>query len=270
MIDVAAAGATGATGTTTAATGATEWFPAEQKGYVENKGWKTPADMLSSYVNLEKTVGGPADRLLRLPGDDKPESWNPIYDRLGRPKTPEEYQLPLPEGDNGEFAKTASQWFHEQGVSKKAAQAIAAKWNDFAKQSVEKNTVEYQNKVKAEGEALKGEWKTDYDKNIALAQQAGQKLGFTKELVDHLESKLGFAGTIKFIHGLGAKMGEHGFHVSGTPGTGTTFGTSVEAAKAEITALRSDGDFQRRFGEGDSVAVAKWKALHQAAFPDAA
>jgi hypothetical protein len=242
----------------------------EHKTLVTERQWKSPDDLVKSYRNLESLRGVPADRLLTLPADDKPESWAPIYDRLGRPKTADEYQLPLPEGDNGEFAKIAAGWFHEQGIPKKAAQAITAKWNDFAKQSVEKQTAERVAKVEASQAALKAEWKTDYDKNMAVAQQAAQKLGFTKEIVDSLEDKLGYDGVMKFVHSLGAKLGEHGFHSAGGASGATGLGTSVEAAKAEIQTLRSDGDFQRRFAEGEAAAVAKWRALHKQAFPDQA
>lgn len=258
-----------------AAAPAGDWtssIPAEHKGYLETKGWKTPADLLTSYKNLEGLRGVPAERLLTLPGDDKPESWAPVYDRLGRPKTVDEYQLPVPEGDNGEFAKTASGWFHENGISKKQAQALAAKWNDFAKQSVEKSTAEYHAKIAQEGEALKGEWKGDYDKNVAQAQEAVKKLGVSKEIVDAIESKMGFAATIKFMHSLGAKLGEHGFHGANPAGGAGGFsgGMTTEAAKAQITQLRSDGDFMRRFAEGEAAALAKWRQLHQAAFPEQA
>jgi len=270
MTEAAAATTTTAAATTAATPDWTSTLAPEQRAVVEAKQWKSPGDVLTGYANMEKLMGAPADRLLRLPADDKPESWAPIHDRLGRPKTPDEYQLPLPEGDNGEFAKVAAGWFHEQGIPKKAAQAIAAKWNDFAKQSVEKTTAERQSKVEASRAALQAEWKTDYDKNVAVAQQAAPKLGFTKEVVDALEDKLGYDGVMKFVHALGAKLGEHGFHSSGTPSGTSGFGTSVEAAKAEITALRSDGDFIRRMAEGDSVAVSKWKTLHQQAFPDQA
>lgn len=272
----AAGGAAGAAGAAAGAAGgaaATDWTAAlapEHRTLVTERQWKSPDDLVKSYRNLESLRGVPADRLLTLPADDKPESWAPIFDRLGRPKTADEYQLPLPEGDNGEFAKVAAGWFHEQGIPKKAAQAIAAKWNDFAKQSVEKQTAERQSKVAASQEALKAEWKTDYDKNMAVAQQAAQKLGFTKEIVDSLEDKLGYDGVMKFVHSLGAKLGEHNFHSASGASGATNFGTSVEAAKAEIQTLRGDGEFQRRFAEGEAAAVAKWRALHKQAFPDQA
>src|SRR3990172_7528620 len=59
--------------TTTAAPVSTiEWLPGADEttvGMVQNKGWKTPNDMLTSYSALEKFVGVPADKMLRLPTD---------------------------------------------------------------------------------------------------------------------------------------------------------------------------------------------------------
>lgn len=275
MTDGAAAGAAGTggaggTGAAGGAGGAADWaasLPADQKGYVENKGWKSPADLLTSYRNLEGLAGDP-NKLFRLPADDKPESWNPIFDKLGRPKAPEEYKLPIPEGDNGEFAKIASGEFHKLGLTTKQAQGLATWWNGFAQESVAKQTQERMSKVEAGRTALQAEWKTDYDKNMAVAQQAAQKLGFTKDIVDALEDKMGYDGVMKFVHTLGAKLGEHGFHTA--RGAGGGFGGNAAAAKAEIQALRSDGDFQTRLGNKEAAALAKWEQLHKAAYPEQA
>ena len=90
-------------------------------------------------------------------------------------------------------------------------------------------------------------------------------------MIDAIEAKMGFAATIKFMHSLGAKLGEHGFVApNNAGGGGTQFAASAEAAKAKITQLRGDGDFMRRFAEGQAQALAEWKQLHQQAYPEQA
>ena len=106
------------------------------KGFVQTKGWDAPEKAIHSYRELEKFIGAPKDQLLRLPKDDTDtEGWDAVWNRLGRPASAAEYKLPLPEGDSGEFAKVASTWFHEAGIPQKAAERLAAKWNEYTGQN---------------------------------------------------------------------------------------------------------------------------------------
>src|SRR5690606_18358521 len=77
--------------TTTTQTTATDWtsgFSDDLKGFVQNKGFKDPASVLDSYRNLEKLMGTPKERLLRLPENmDDANAMGEIYTRLGRPQT---------------------------------------------------------------------------------------------------------------------------------------------------------------------------------------
>src|SRR3990167_6497041 len=64
------------------------------KTHAVTKQWATPEDAVRSNLNLEKLIGVPQDQILKLPkADADAAEWNPIYDRLGRPKTAEEYAL---------------------------------------------------------------------------------------------------------------------------------------------------------------------------------
>jgi hypothetical protein len=241
----------------------------EQKGYVQNKGWKAPGELLESYVNLEKLRGVPAERLLTLPGDDKPESWNPIYDKLGRPKDAKGYEIAVPEGGDPAFVDAASTWFHEQGLSKKQGAGLAAKWNEHVaavtKQAedarVAKNAGEYS--------ALTAEWGAAFDQNVGAATNAARALGFDAPTVDALEKTLGFAGVMKMMHSLGTKLGEAKFVAGGGPGGNTFAGAQTpEAAKARITALRADTDFVKRLTMGDAAAKDEWERTHKFAYPE--
>ena len=70
---------------------------------------------------------------LVMPGKDAtPEQWGEFYKQVGRPDAPEGYELPVPEGDDGAFAKQASGWMHEAGLSKDQAAKLAVKWNELA------------------------------------------------------------------------------------------------------------------------------------------
>jgi hypothetical protein len=131
------------------------------------------------------------------------------------PETPEGYSLPVPEGDNGEFAKTASAWFHEAGIPPAQAEKLAAKWNEFAaaqqaeaKANEEAAEAQAEARYKEEDTALRKEWGDKYDSNIELGKRAYREFGFDAELVDAMEAKVGPAKLFKLFASIGQKIGE--------------------------------------------------------------
>lgn len=252
--------------TTAAAPSWTADLPPEHQTLVGHKQWSGPKDVVHAYANLEKMVGTPAEQLLKLPGDDKPESWAPIYDRLGRPKEAKEYGIAVPEGGDPKFAEAAAGWFHEQGLSKKQALGLAEKWNGHVAEVTRQQTEAQQVKNAAEHKALTTEWGAAFEQNVGAAKNAAKSLGFDAKTIDALEGALGFAGVMKLMHGLGTKLGEAKF-IAGQPAPGFNGVMTPDQAKARITALKSDSDFARRLTMGDAVARAEWERLHQMAAP---
>jgi hypothetical protein len=63
-----------------------EWYsglPEETRGLAEVKGWKSPADAIQSYANLEKMLGADkAGRGLVMPKEDADSTeWGQFYDK---------------------------------------------------------------------------------------------------------------------------------------------------------------------------------------------
>lgn len=272
----AAGGAAGGAGGAGAAGGAAGGAPAGPwygsfkdeglRGYAELKGWQDPAAAVESYRNLEKLQGVPADQLLRLPKAGDKDAYGKLYDRLGRPQSADGYELPVPEGDNGEFAKTVSPWLHEIGLSKEQGQALAAKWNEYQAKVVAEHTHAKNEAAKAGDAALKKEWGMAYDQNIIKAREGMVKLGIEPAMIDKLESVLGFADTIKFMHSIGTKIGEDNFVSSG--GRSDFSGKLTPAgAQARITQLLNDPVYAKRYAEGGADEAAEMARLHEMAYP---
>jgi hypothetical protein len=155
------------------------------------------------------------------------------------PETAEGYSLPVPEGDSGEFAKTASQWFHEAGIPPAQAEKLATKWNEFAaaNQKAQADAVAAQEaqaeaKFKEEDASLRQEWGAKYDSNIELGKRAYREFGFTEEVVDAVEAKVGPAALFKIFANIGAKIGE-----DSAVGLNSSSGISYQSA---ATALYGD------------------------------
>lgn len=245
-------------------------FDADLKGYIETKGF--PADekglsaLANSYRNLEKHFGVPADQLLKLPKEDDKEGWAKVHERLGRPAKPEEYELPVPEGDNGEYAKFISAAMHELGITKKQAQALAAKQNEFVGQLTTKQAEAYQAQIKEQDTELRGKWGQAYDKNVQVAKGAFAELGVDVATVDAMEKAMGFAKTMEFFYGLGAKIGEDKFASSnGNPAFNGVM--SPAAAQARIDAIKADPELSQKYIRGDAAVKAEMDRLHRMLLP---
>lgn len=241
-------------------------FEPELKGFIESKGF--PADekglaaLASGYRNLEKHMGAPADQILRIPKEGDTEGWNKLYERFGRPAKPEEYELPTPEGDSGEYAKFIATAMHELGITKKQAQALAAKQNEYGKRLQQKSAEQYQNTIKEQDTALRGEWGQGYDKNIQVARGAFAELGFDTGTVDKLEKAMGFSAVMKLFYNIGSRIGEDKFvSAGGADGFGNAM--SPAAAQARIDAIKGDPVLSQKYLNGDAQLKEEMDRLHR-------
>ncbi len=245
---------------------------------VKTKGWKHPAEALLSYQNLESVFGADkAGRTILAPkGDDDAEGWNAVYQRLGRPDTPDAYELPVPEGDDGSFLKVAAPWLHEIGLSKRQAQALASKWNAYAGDVAKQQETATAAKFDADLAGLKTEWGAAHDQRMELARRAfaqfGKEAGLDEGAWDQIAGAVGAAPLLKLWSAVGSKFAEGSF-VSGDGG-GSGFKRTPAEAQSEITKKFSDTEFMARYTNSDAkirqAAIDEMMALQRAAHPELA
>lgn len=280
MSDGTAAAAATTTATTATTTGAaTTAVPFDWKasgglddaalGYVQNKGWKGPADVLSSYTNLEKLVGAPADRIIKLPenGEFGPE----VYDRLGRPKDVKGYgaeKWVAPGGDT-KFAETAATWFHENGLNPKQAQALAGKWNEYATTQATANKAATDARDAQQTSALKAEWGQQFEANAKIVDTAAAAFKMTPAEIDALKTAMGPQAAMKFLHNIGTKMGTSDASLITGEQRQTTFngGMTPEQAKVKKNELLANPDYRSRWTKGGSAERAEIANLVKIAAP---
>lgn len=230
----------------------------EIKGFLEVKGWdKDPLGPIKGYQQLEGLLGADkAGRAIVVPKDanDK-DGWNALYTKLGRPEKPDDYQLPVPDGDDGAFTKTFAPILHEAGISKQQAQLLATKWNEYQTQQIATLDAKAAQAIQAEETALKLEWGGQHDANIALGQRAALALEITAEELDGIEAAIGHGKTMKLFQRIGSKLGEDSF--TGGEGAGKGQVRTVEAARAKLQALQNDAAWVKRWAEGDVAAAAE-------------
>jgi len=133
--------------------------------------YQSPAEFAKSHIELRNTA-------IFVPKDDKPEAWDQVYDRLGRPKAPTDYKWnhipdapPLDEAEqevrNG-FAPVS----HRLGMTQKQLDGVI-QWHDQQRKVQTDAAIARANTTTETNiKTLKAEWGPDYDRNVAHHQTA--------------------------------------------------------------------------------------------------
>lgn len=250
---------------------AADWmsgFDDSTRGIVQTKGWKGPADVIGSYANLEKLLGADkAGRGVVVPRDDAPaEEWAAFHGKLGRPETPEGYKLPVPDGDTGAFAQTASAWFHEAGLTAKQAASLGEKWNQHVGGLQQQQQAELEQKAALDLQELQQAWGPKFNEQAELARRAMRESGLTKDEGLAIERALGLKKAAEVFSFLGKQFAEA--PVKGGEGAMSGgFGGTPDEARARISALKSDEGWTAKYLNGDADARSEFERLHRIAYP---
>lgn len=234
------------------------------RGYVETKGWRTQADLLQSYQNLEKLRGVPADRLLTLPENmDDAEAMKPVYERLGlaAPASADEYGFASMEGADAQSAEIYSNLALKHGIPVKQAQAVFA---DILALSAETRTAslnEVAEETAAELGRLQAEWGSHYDANVEVARRAVRQFGFSQEELEAMETNIGAAAMYKRFNQIGRQLGEGAFIEGATKKDG--FVLSADSARTERMRLMGDEQFMGKYLRGDPAAKDRMDRLNR-------
>lgn len=245
----------------------TTGFNDELKGYIQAKGFKDPNSLLDSYRGLEKLMGAPKDRLLKLPEKADAPEWNEIYSKLGRPQDPKSYKFEGIEGVDPKLEGWARENFHKLGLTQQQGENLLKSYREL-ETTESKNLMEQkQNSIKSQEETLKKEWGSAFDQNIQVARKAAAQFGMDAKTIDGLESAMGYDGVMKFLQNIGSKIGESAFV---GPNSAKGFGNVMTPSQAqfEISELRRDSGFIQKWSSGDREAREKLEQLHKWAYPE--
>lgn len=174
---------------------------------VAQKGWRSARDVLTSYQNLERLVGG--DRLTLPARDAGPDAWAPVWDRLGRPKDAGGYEFAAPDGAG--YDQAQADWYRETafglGLSQDQARALhdafLARFPAPAKAAAETET----GPEPAEAD-LRQLWGRQYEPNMAAARRAyGAFLGDEKPF-EEIADGIGETALMELLAKVGRAIGE--------------------------------------------------------------
>uniref|UniRef100_A0A6M3K6Q0 Uncharacterized protein n=1 Tax=viral metagenome TaxID=1070528 RepID=A0A6M3K6Q0_9ZZZZ len=203
--------------------------------------YEGPGDAYKALVSAQKFLGR---EHLPVPKDENDkETYGMIYDRLGRPKTPDAYPMPtdlqipkelsLDEGMLTEFKKTA----HELGILPNQFAGVY-KWymNNVIGQYNKSNEATVTAHKEAET-LLRKDWGAAYQQNTALAKKVFQSFADEKAFQEFEKG----AGNNPVYLRLFAKIGEV---LSEDQLTGKPGGLSMTPDEAQVELRNMEGDIK--------------------------
>ena len=246
----------------------------DAQAYVNNKGWKTPADIVKSYQGAEKLIGRDPNTLLTIPRPDDPAGFRAVMAKLGLPESPDKYELDVPQGvtpDEG-YQKWARETFHKLGLPAQVVKELTKEHNAYVANTLGQQQKDYDLKVAGEKSDLLKEWGAGHERMMAAAKAAAGNLGFNQQMIDAMESSIGYAGTMKFFASLGQKLGESSFATGQDKGAKFGTGMTPEEARVEFEAMKLDATVRAALLDGQhpghKAAVEKQQRLFKYMYPD--
>lgn len=259
---------------------------AEILGTAQRKGWdlsdpsKAFATAANAYSSAEKLVGAPPDKVLRMPeASADAATLDAFWQRLGAAKEAKEIDFSAIKGAGDKpFDEKLAEVIRSTALAARAPKDVAfataaALQKHFDSEAAAAKTIR-DGQINADREALKTSWGANIERNMFVANQALEKLATAINMpLDKAKAAwdamskvggIGAADAVNMLFEMGKRMGEDRFVSSGGPG-GQNLPMTREAALSEISSLKGDPVFTKRYLEGGVEEGKRMAALHKIA-----
>ncbi len=152
-------------------------LPDDIKGNTSLEKFSDVSTLAKSYINAESMIG--KDKMV-VPGVNTTEDeWNDIYTKLGRPSTPDEYNLEiaLEEGEavDDQLFASFKDAAHKHGLSPQQAQGILDYYSAISTETLNEQSNAGMLAQEQSSRELREEWGRSYDDNLSKASQIGKQ-----------------------------------------------------------------------------------------------
>ena len=209
--------------------------------------------LAQSYVHLVKKMGAPPENFVQVPKEG--ESWDGVYQALGRPENPSDYTFDTFENQPGQFDEFRSK-AHHLGLTQRQAEQLLEISAQEAQESANAQQQQMEQLEMQGQQALLKEWPgKEYDRNMEYARRAFGQFA-TPDLLKFVEdTRIGdHPEVIKMMANIGKQFAEHNMLV----------GTE---APTQISPVNSEEKIKEKFGdkEFNEAYLNKEHPNHQAA-----
>lgn len=229
-----------------------ETLPDDIKHHPSAQKFKTPEAALRSYIELEKTLG--RDKI-PIPSDNaSPEEMDAFFRKLGRPESPSEYKVEMPEDVslNEEALNLYKGIAHKANLTNKQFDDLVKGAFDAEQVVAEKMSSDFQEHLEGLRKNLQDDWGDKYNENIHKANLALEKSGV--EGIWEWADKAGVLNDPTFTRLLahyGSSLSESG-NLKGGGEAGTLNSVTAQSRLDEIMA---DPDKKKAYLRGDKSIV---------------
>lgn len=222
----------------------TDWNAENWKDFLDEdvktdpslKAIKDLKGLAKSYVHAQRMVG--SDKILVPNQYATDEEWEQIYNKLGRPESPDKYELKLENSQiSDDFLKGMKETAHKVGLSGKQVTAFAEFYNKQLTEAQTKIAQHEEIQYKQEVDTLKKEWGQAYGSKIKAAQTAISAFG-GNEMLKYL-SETGLDKDTKlarFFAKIGEALAEDDTN-PGKPGNGIL---TPQEAQSRLSMIMND------------------------------
>lgn len=236
-------------------------FTAEDKAYLEKKGWNEDnyaVQSLKAYRNLEKLMGGSKD-VIEFPKEGDKEGYNALLKRMGLPEAKDNYTYDA--GEDKDKA-AAAEVLKEVAFKSNMTQS---QFNSFVEAFVAKDAEMVEANRKAMIDAKKqelNEYAAEKGKDFANIKngtdRALRMYGITDEERVGLENGIGIKRFYDLFGTIGKNLQEGNLISSANDSVTKT----TESYKLELDKLFMDREFMSKYMSGDVAALAKVNDLN--------
>ena len=239
-----------------------ETLPDELKNEPTVQKYKSVEEAIKGLVNATKLIG--RDKV-PVPKPDAPkEEWDAFYQAIGRPDTPDGYEIQY-EGADEEILNSFKQAAHEAGLTPQQVQKIADFWKQTEGQLVEKYEQLAQQQQMQTVQQLQKEWGSKFNAELDTAKKAVRAL-CDDETIQLLNST-GLGNDVRIVK-LFNKLGK--MLTEDQLGSLDNVAADTLSAKQELQKLKGDKEFikilENPFHPEHEAAKAKFRKLHEIIF----
>ena len=237
-------------------------LPEDLKNDPTLKNFKDVESLAKTVVHQQKQMGN------RIPIPKTPEEQMEVYNKLGRPETPDNYEIIVPETHTeylgADQIKEFTNVAHNIGLNNDQVKQLV----DFQVKSIDAQAQRYQADIAVQKqqteEALKKEWGHEYDLQVRNARRALQVYGDPE--INELMN--GEAGNIPAVVKLFARLGKDVTEDMAQNTQNNNLATSPLDAQQEITDIMDDPEHPYHDGKHREhlQAVEHMRQLHEKVF----
>ncbi len=187
------------------------------RGLMETKGYREYGDVAKAYFNLNKLVKGSND-VIAIPGEEADSATrDAFYGKLGRPDTPEGYDIQLPEQVqvDDEFFNAAKNWMHGIGLNNEQANKFVTMYQSYVTDRTANEAEAAVRDTEAAVAEIKEKFGKDFDQALVHGNNAVKAFGLSDELLDRVESNIGAPALMEMIATIGKKISSEDTMIEG-------------------------------------------------------